>query len=279
MSRPVASSFLLLLLSGCATAASNVTPEPVAPSPPSRVLAVNASALEIIEALGEGASLVRETPEGDARGLHPYRYTAEDVLAFAPDALVATGENVDEKRTEALRQAGVRVLVLSDSGGPVDTFAERVRAVGEFLGKQERAEALVADFEARLSAARKTSDAPPRVMFIYPRGPGNHLVYGRTTGVERLIEAAGGVNAMSGMESVVLTEEVVVRANPDVILVMNRALERLGGAEAVLDFPGVIDTNAGANGRIIAIDDTARWVGPRFPEFVRALAEDLRFTR
>jgi iron complex transport system substrate-binding protein len=118
-------------------------------------------------------------------------------------------------------------------------------------------------------AATKTK---PRILFIYAHGPGEAFVYGRDTGVHVLIELVGGQNAAdftSGTKT--LTAEGMVLAAPDAIIMLHRSLEAVGGVAGALKLPGVALTPAGKNSKIIAVDDTVRWVGPRFPLFADSL--------
>ena len=70
-----------------------------------------------------------------------------------------------------------------------------------------------------------------------------------------------------------LTPEALAAANPDVILVMSKGLESVGGIEGLLKLPGVAQTNAGKNVRVIDVDDSLLLsFGPRTPSLVNALS-------
>jgi iron complex transport system substrate-binding protein len=70
-----------------------------------------------------------------------------------------------------------------------------------------------------------------------------------------------------------LTAESLAALNPDVILVMSKGLESVGGVQGLLKLPGVAQTNAGKNSAVIDVDDSLLLsFGPRTPSLVEALA-------
>jgi iron complex transport system substrate-binding protein len=84
----------------------------------------------------------------------------------------------------------------------------------------------------------------------------NATMSGRGTTVDEMIRLAGGVNPMSDFEGFKdMTDEAVVNAAPDVILMTEHSFERSGGVDGVLKFPGVALTPAGKNKRIQTVSD------------------------
>ena len=113
--------------------------------------------------------------------------------------------------------------------------------------------------------------------FLYLRGTSAiYLVGGRGSGADALISAAGGTDAgaAAGLAAFVpLTAESVAMLNPDVILVMTKGLESVGGIDGLVTLPGVAQTNAGRDRRVIAVDDTLLLsFGPRTGRLVDQLA-------
>jgi iron complex transport system substrate-binding protein len=73
-----------------------------------------------------------------------------------------------------------------------------------------------------------------------------------------------------------MTDEAVVAAAPDVILMTEHSFERSGGVDGVLRFPGVRLTPAGRNRRIVAVSDVYfQGFGPGLGRAVRKLALEL----
>ena len=65
-------------------------------------------------------------------------------------------------------------------------------------------------------------------------------------------------------------------ADPDTILVMTKGLESVGGIDGLIALPGVAQTTAGRERRVIAVDDTLLLsFGPRTGELVTRLSAAL----
>jgi iron complex transport system substrate-binding protein len=67
-----------------------------------------------------------------------------------------------------------------------------------------------------------------------------------------------------------------VAADPDTILVMTKGLESVGGIDGLVALPGVAQTTAGRERRVIAVDDTLLLsFGPRTDAVVQSLREGI----
>jgi iron complex transport system substrate-binding protein len=117
----------------------------------------------------------------------------------------------------------------------------------------------------------------PRVAFLYLRGTSSiYLIGGPGSGADSLLEAIGAVDV--GAQNLdrpfnTLTAESLAALNPDVIVVMSKGLESVGGIDGLLKLPGVAQTKAGKNSAVIDVDDSLLLsFGPRTPSLVEALA-------
>jgi ABC-type hemin transport system, periplasmic component len=73
-----------------------------------------------------------------------------------------------------------------------------------------------------------------------------------------------------------MSAEAVVGAEPDVILMLTRGLESIGGVEGLMEQPGIPLTPAGENRRVVAMDDLLLLgFGPRLGTAVKGLTEKL----
>src|SRR6218665_2198092 len=237
----------------------------VAVAVPKRVVAVNSALVEILFALGKGDTVVGTDVAGTyppalekiAKVGHPYHPSVEGIISLTPDVVVASEEGV-----EGLKR--------------------RISLLARLYQIPEVGQRMIQDIDTRLGALQKKIAAvktKPRILFLYAHGPGEAFVYGRDTGVHVLIELAGGQNAADFTTGTkVLTAEGMVQASPDAIILLHRGLKAVGGPEGVLKMPGVALTPAGQQRKIFAVDDTIRWVGPRFPQFADTLFNDLHAT-
>ena len=70
-----------------------------------------------------------------------------------------------------------------------------------------------------------------------------------------------------------MTSELIASLNPDVILVMSKGLKSVGGLKGLVELPGVAQTDAGKNKRVIAVDDSLLLsFGPRTPDLLSKLS-------
>jgi iron complex transport system substrate-binding protein len=69
-----------------------------------------------------------------------------------------------------------------------------------------------------------------------------------------------------------MTSELVASLNPDVILVMTKGLQSVGGLSGLVELPGIAQTAAGKNKRVITVDDSLLLsFGPRTPDLLKKL--------
>jgi iron complex transport system substrate-binding protein len=209
------------------------------------------------------------------------KINAEGVLAMSPTMLLATSEAGPEATMQTLEAAGVTIKTF-DGGESVEGAFARIKHVGQVLGEPECAEHLVRELSRTLDGVEEVSeslsDAPPRVLFIYARGANMVMVSGEDTPAARMLELAGMRNAVEGFEGFKpLSAEVVLEAQPDLILIPAGGAASLGGKHAVAALPGVSQTEAATQGRVITIDDLALLgFGPRFPHALQELQSKAR---
>ena len=119
---------------------------------------------------------------------------------------------------------------------------------------------------ARADAAVAASGRP-KVLALYLRGPNVQLVFGKGSGIDAVIAAAGGTDLgteMGVVDNAELSIESIVAAAPDVLLVTTTGLESVGGIDGLLAIPGIDQTPAAANRRVVAFEDQYLYgLGPR----------------
>lgn len=202
----------------------------------------------------------------------------EKVIALKPDLVIidaSTGPNV---AINQIRAAGITVVQTPESWNLQD-IAAKIRAVGKAIGADSQAEQLVNKINESL-AVSKVSNLP-RVAFLYLRGTSSvYLIGGSGSGADSLLQAVGAIDVGAATLTRpfnTLTAESLAALNPDVILVMSKGLESVGGTSGLLKLPGVAQTTAGKRSAIIDVDDSLLLsFGPRTPSLVSKLAEALR---
>jgi iron complex transport system substrate-binding protein len=249
-----------------------------------RVLSIGGSITEIVYLLGEEHRLVAV----DSTSLYPpaaldlpnigylRRLAAEPILALSPDLIIAEGDAGPETVIQQLEAAGV-ALVRTENATDVAGVGRKIRAVAAALGRAGDGDRLAEAITARataLSAEARGRPSPPRVLFLLSVGKGAPLAAGRDTAAAGIIEAAGGVNAITGYEGYKpLSPEAAVLADPEIVLVPKRTLDQMGGADAILQRPELLPTRAAQAGRIVSVDGLLVFgFGPRIAEAIELLA-------
>ncbi|WP_043686994.1 heme/hemin ABC transporter substrate-binding protein [Streptomyces xylophagus] len=209
--------------------------------------------------------------------------SAESVLSLKPDLVLAEKTTGPSEAMGQIRAAGVPVLVVDPAQGLADV-GPRIQAVADALGVPAAGKELTKRSEDRIAAVRKAIPAhkeKPRVAFLYLRGSASvYLIGGKGSGATSLLEAAGAVDAgaESGLEQdfTAITTEALAKAAPDAILVMTKGLESVGGTDGLVKIPGVAQTPAGMNRRVVSIEDGVLLnYGPRTDQVLESLVDQL----
>lgn len=263
------------------------SPSPLLAAEQARLITLGGDVTEIVYALGAGDDVVAADTSSvfppAAAALPKVGYqrqlAAEGVLALSPTLILASDEAGPPAALTQLRDAGVAIEIIAADDSPEGAVA-KVRRVAAKLGRREAGEKLVADMQAALAhaAADRTRVASsPRVLFVYARGAGTVSVAGRATSADAMIRLAGGRNAIEAFDGFKpLTAEAAVAAAPDVVLMLSRGLDSLGGADAVWAQPGLAQTPAAHSRRLVVMDDLyLLGFGPRTGAAVADLARQL----
>jgi iron complex transport system substrate-binding protein len=198
----------------------------------------------------------------------------EKVIALKPDLVLIDASTGPKAAIETIRKAGISVVETPESWNLAD-LPVKVSAVGRAIGAPDQSQQLIEKINQSLKVS--TVSNKPRVAFLYLRGTSAvYLIGGKGSGADSLLDSIGAVDvgaAQLERPFNTLTAESLAALNPDVILVMSKALESVGGVEGLLALPGVAQTNAGKNSAIIDVDDSLLLsFGPRTPSLVQALA-------
>ena len=252
-----------------------------------RLISVGGSVTEIVYALGAGDRLVAVDstssypPAADDLPDVGYmrRLSAEPILALEPELLLLVEDAGPQATIDQLRAAGVRIVTLPDEPS-LAGVRKKIGQVAAALELPEAGEALVQRIEAaQRDVAEKLMavSSRPSVLFLLSVGNGAPLAAGRGTSAAGIIELSGGRNALDGFAGYKpLSPEAAAAAQPDVILVTARTLERLGGREALLARPELAASPAASAGRLIAMDALLLLgFGPRTAEAMARLAQAL----
>lgn len=258
---------------------------PAALAQPGRIVALGGSVTEIAVALGaEDRLIARDTtsnfPEsvlslpdvGYIRALSP-----EGVLSVGPDLILSEEGAGPPEAVEVLKAAGVPFVQVSGDPTPAG-IARKIADVAAALDLPQAGAALAAQVETGLAAAGARAAALPeaqkkRVLFILSLQGGRVMAAGTGTEADGIIALAGGLNAATGFQGYKpMTDEAVIAAAPDAILMMDREGDLSVSDADVLAQPALAQTPAARDGRVIRMDGMLMLgFGPRTPEAAAAL--------
>ncbi|HBF78945.1 MAG TPA: ABC transporter substrate-binding protein [Streptomyces sp.] len=257
-----------------------------------RIVPLTGSLSEIVFTLGLGERVVArditatfEQAEKLPVVTRAHDVSAESVLSLRPTVVLADTTTGPTEAIDQIRDAGVPLVVVEPAKELADV-GRRIDTVAAALGVTSSGDELKARTESRIEAVRKTIPAreegpAPRVAFLYLRGSASvYLLGGQESGASSLLEAAGAVDAgkASGLKKdfTAITAEALAKAAPDAILVMTKGLDSVGGVDGLVKIPGIAETPAGMDRRIVSVDD---WVllnyGPRTDRVLAELVEQL----
>ncbi len=258
----------------------------------SRVVPLTGSLNEIVFTLGLGEQVVARdiTATFEQAADLPvvtraHDVSAESVLSLKPTVVLADTTTGPAEAISQIRDAGIPLVVL-DPPKELDDIGPRIEAVAGALGVAGAGKALVERTEQRIDKVRAdVPDLPaadrPRVAFLYLRGSASvYLLGGRESGAGSLLEAAGALDAgkESGLRKdfTAITSEALAKAAPDAILVMAKGLKSVDGIDGLVKIPGVAETPAGMDRRVVSIDDGVLLnYGPRTDQVLADLVDQL----
>lgn len=260
-----------------------VLPQTAVAKDAQRIVAIGGTVTEIIYALGEGERVVAVDttslypPEATAKPDIGYvrQVSAEGVLSQRPDLIIAEAGAGPVDSINILKASGLSFVSIPS---PPETSAipDKIRAIGHAIGRAEKAEALATSVEASLKAIEdkvKASTGPKKkVLFALSLANGRVMAAGSESSADAMIRLAGGENAVSTISGYKpLTDEAVIAAAPDVILVMSGGAQHLT-AEKAFELPALAATPAGANKAFLTMDGLyLLGLGPRAPDAARDL--------
>ncbi len=256
----------------------------------SRIITLSGDLTEIVFALGMGESVVAT----DVTTIYPPEavglpivgvgrfLTAEGVLGENPTLVIGDMQTSPLETIQQIRSAGVPVAIM-DVPVTFEGLYGKIEQIGLLLGREDAARDLASRVRTAIDDVLSSvpeHGAPPRIAFVYSRGPDVMLLFGAEMTTRPLIEAVGGVDvgAAAGVVGTVsVTPEALVAAAPDVIVITSEGLQALGGIDGLLAQPGFAETPAGRDRRILDYPEgDILTFGPRIAETLGQLSQDLQ---
>ncbi|MCK8783071.1 ABC transporter substrate-binding protein [Roseomonas sp. NAR14] len=250
------------------------------PAPPRRIVAIFASNVELLAALGLADRIAgieaytRYPPEVLGRPLVGGRlgFSAEAIARLDADLVVMTpARQAAGTLLDPLARIGIPSLVVL--GRDLADILGNLRLLGRATGREAAAEAVVAAMERRFAAVRARLAGRPRPRVFLETSNTGRGTYGTVrpdTYTADAVRLAGGDLAFPAFRGPAqVSGEAVLRADPDVILVAGRPDQ----AAEVASRPGWDSLRAVREGRVHPVSRAFLLIpGPRVADGVEQVA-------
>lgn len=246
----------------------------------SRVVVLANGVAEIMQSLNAQSIIIGRDISSTEKSLENipivtsgHQILPEKVISLKPDLVLIDASSGPQSAIAQIEKSGVRVVKIPESWTLAD-IEIKVAAVGAAIGASRQAQILIEKLNQSL--AQSQIEKQLRIAFLYLRGTSSvYLIGGAGSGADSIFASLGAVDV--GAQQLknpfnTLTAESLAALNPDVIVVMSKGLESVGGVDGLLKLPGVGQTNAGKNSAIIDVDDSLLLsFGPRTPSLIEQL--------
>lgn len=249
----------------------------VAPDP-SRIVAAGGSITEILFLLGEEGKIVAVDRTSDYPAQvsnfpvigYVRALSAEGVLSLEPSLVLGEDDMGPLEVVAQLESTGISIRRIPERHS-ARGIVDKIICIAEVLGytESERGKISQKYLEQVSEIARIGKKAPadqrPKVAVIMALRDGVPFAAGSGTSADGVIEMAGGENVFSDFEGwKPVSLELMVGANPSIIVMPERGLRMSGGRESVLAHPSVRVTSAAKRDGLIVLDGmTLLGFGPR----------------
>lgn len=254
-----------------------------------RVFGGGDDVIDIMAALGL-AALVHAAPERSATpaGRAAPRHflfnrttSAEGILSLDGTLFLGNSLRRHARLAATLRATGLPAVIVDD----LQPAPQKVRKVAAVFGLQAEGGALASAIQQQLDEAAAIGRAlprQPRVLHVSASGGGGRpTVGGRDTAAAQLIRLAGGNNVGDSAQAAdytSLSNEGVIAADPEVVLLTEADLELFGGEAGLWrSFATLRQTVAGQANRVwVMPDDQLKIVGASAGAGALAMARGFR---
>jgi iron complex transport system substrate-binding protein len=237
------------------------------------MVALNAKSIVVGRDISSTADSLREIPIVTSG----HQVISEKVIALEPDLVIIDASTGPKAAIDQIRSAKIKVVQTPESWS-LEDIPSKVLAVGSAIGAPGAAQLLINELINQSSVNQVSGK--PRIAFLYIRGTSTvYLIGGPGSGADSLIKAIGGVDV--GAENLprafnTLTAESLANLNPDILLVMTKGLESVGGIDGLIKLPGIAQTEGGKRKAIIDVDDSLMLsFGPRSYSLLNELAKSV----
>ncbi|MDH2068228.1 hemin ABC transporter substrate-binding protein [Pantoea sp. GD03673] len=229
-----------------------------------RVVSIGGDVTQIIYALDAQSQLVAR----DSTSLRPAQaaklpdvgymrqLNAEGILALKPTLVLASEQAKPSRVLEQIAHAGVRVVMVSGDSS-LQAIPQKITTVGQALQRESKAQALTQQIMQQIPSLPQPP-LPVKVLYIMANSGMKTMAAGNQTAADSAIRSAGLENAMGTVPHYqALSQEGVIAAAPDLVVIGEEGLKTLGGEAQLWQLPGLALTPAGQQQHLLVINTQA----------------------
>ena len=192
----------------------------------------------------------------------------EEILALNPQVVLMNDMAQSEEQVKQLEENGVKVVV--SSATDIEGVYYAIRMIGKLMGKEENAEAVIADMQATFDEIKANSKNEGKTVYfeVSPLQWGLWTA-GKGTFMDELAEICGLTNAFADLNDwAAISEEQVLARDPDYIVTITMYYgEGPTPVEEIISREGWGDLKAVKNGEILNAESNAiSRPGPRLKD-------------
>lgn len=249
-------------------------------APATRVIALTAADCEILYAIGAGDTLIGrgaycDYPEQvlEVQAVESGSETnIEQIIALEPQVVIMSTMAQSGEQVQALERAGIKVV--ETNAYDINGTYEAIALIGTVTGKNDEAEALVAEMKAGFDELISKSDPNSGKTIYFEVSPLQYDLWtaGSETFMDEMASMLGLTNIFADVTDWgMISEEQVLERNPDYIVSTSMSY---GAVDEIAGRKGWQDVTAVKNGRILNTynNETTR-PGPRLVDGARMIYE------
>ena len=194
----------------------------------------------------------------------------EEILALNPQVVLMNDMSQSEEQVKQLEDNGVKVVV--SKAADIEGVYYAIRMIGTLMGKDDNAEALIADMQATIDEIKAKSEGNEKTVYFEISPPPYLYSCGSSSFTHELAEICGLKNIFGDQADawLMISDEQVIERNPEYIILMNgmgaAGIEEISSREGWGDITAIKEQN-------IFYDETSMMTrpGPRLKDAVIAL--------
>lgn len=263
----------IFVLSGCSSQTDRMVTdregtEVNIPTKIEKIISTAPSNTEVLMALGLGDKLVAiDKYSTDIEGINTElpqidfsNPDAETIIGLEPDIVIASGHNKTgsaEDPFKAISEAGIPVVYIPSSDS-IDGIYKDIEFIADVVNEKSKGKEIVDDMKAQVEEIKAIGDTITDKKSVYFEiSPAPYLSsFGKSTFLNEMIEIIGAKNIFENEEEWVSpTDEVIIDANPDVIITNAGYMEN--PTEEIKSRDAWENINAIKNNEVYLVDQNA----------------------